>query len=288
MSREESTIDHSYPTSRRRFLKRGILGLGGAMVGGMGYGMLEASWLRLRRTTISVPRLPTAFDGLKCALLSDVHHGPFTSLDFIDHAVGLANSLNPDVVLLTGDFVLVDRSYIAPCMDVLGRLRAPGGVFGVLGNHDHWEGRDESKHALALNDITELDNTGVWLRKDGQRLRIAGVDDLWEGRPNLRAALGDTDESEAAILMSHNPDFVEGIRDSRVGLVVSGHTHGGQVVFPVAGALRVPSRHGQKYLEGLVKTDHTQVFVTCGVGTTGPPVRFLCRPEVVELTLVSA
>jgi uncharacterized protein len=143
-----------------------------------------------------------------------------------------------------------------------------------------------SRTALAKAKIPDLSNTGVWIERAGARLRICGVGDLWTDHQELAAALGDATESDAVLLLSHNPDFVETIRDRRVGLVLSGHTHGGQIIVPSYGAPIVPSRYGQKYLHGLVKGPHCPVFVTRGVGTVIPPIRFLCRPEVVLITLV--
>ena len=134
--------------------------------------------------------------------------------------------------------------------------------------------------------LPDLNNTGVWLEHRGDRLRISGVGDLWTDSQNLPAALGDATTDDAVLLLSHNPDFVETLRDPRVGLVLSGHTHGGQVIVPGFGAPIVPSRYGQKYLHGLVQGPCAQVFVTRGVGTISPPVRFFCRPEVVLITLV--
>jgi uncharacterized protein len=127
---------------------------------------------------------------------------------------------------------------------------------------------------------------GDWLERSGSRLRICGVGDLWTDRQDLGATLGDATERDAVLLLSHNPNFVETIRDARVGLVLSGHTHGGQVTVPGFGAPIVPSRYGQKYLYGLVQGPCCRVFVTRGVGTISPPVRLLCRPEAVLITLV--
>jgi predicted MPP superfamily phosphohydrolase len=134
--------------------------------------------------------------------------------------------------------------------------------------------------------IEELTNRGVWLKRNGGRLRLAGVDDLWEGTPDLSAALGDATARDACILLSHNPDFAETLTDQRVGLVLSGHTHGGQVAIPGYGAPVVPSRYGMKYARGLVEAPATQVYVTAGVGMTILPVRANCRPEIGLLTLV--
>ncbi len=210
-------------------------------------------------------------------------------LAYVEKVVSITNALSPDLILLGGDYVHNQRRYVTPCMQALGQLKSRWGVFGVLGNHDHWTGPDTIRQAMADHGIVELTNTGAWIEKEGQRLRVAGVDDWWEGEQRLDRALREVGPTESALLLSHNPDYVEQIVDPRVGLVLSGHTHGGQVVLPLVGAPRVPSQYGQKYLHGLVKTRHTQVYVTRGVGSIGPlnlPVRFCCPPEISLLTIV--
>ena len=252
---------------------------------GLGYSLFEAGWLHVRRVPGSVPKLPAAFRGATIAFLSDIHHGRFTGLDYLSEMVRLTNGLAPDLILLGGDYAYQSNKYAAPCMQVLSHLKSRWGVYGIMGNHDHWYGVNITRRSMRVAGITELTNQGVWIEYHGERLRICGVGDLWEDVQDLDAALGDTQSSETAILVSHNPDFVEGITDRRVGLVLSGHTHGGQVVLPVVGAPRVPSQYGQKYLHGLVKTAATQVFVTRGVGTVGPPVRFCSPPEIAAITI---
>jgi predicted MPP superfamily phosphohydrolase len=271
---------------RRKFLKRAGLAALGTMAAGGVYPFLEARWARVVRRTIAVPNLAPPFRGTAVALLADVHHGPFVPLDYIRHVVAMTNALRPDIVALAGDYVHRHDSYIAPGIAELGRLRAAMGRFAVRGNHDNQGCQLLSQAALAEARLTELNNRGIWLERRGARLRICGVADLWTDHPDLDAALGDATEDDAILLLSHNPDFVETIRDPRVGLVLSGHTHGGQVVLPGFGAPIVPSKYGQKYLYGLVQGPSCRVFVTRGVGTITPPVRFLCRPEVVLITLV--
>jgi predicted MPP superfamily phosphohydrolase len=273
-------------SNRRRLLKRvGLTALGGLTATGT-YPFLEAKWCRVSRQTITVPHLPTSFRGTTLALITDVHHGPFVPLVYLRHIVETTNALKPDLVLLGGDYVSQSWRYVAPGIDALSKLQARLGRFAVLGNHDHWESEVESDHALRKAGITRTDNTGFWIERGGRRLRICGVGDLWTDRQNSQAAIGDATEHDTVIMLSHNPDFAEVLNDRRVGLMLSGHTHGGQVVVPGYGAPIVPSRYGQKYLQGLVQGPSCQVFVSRGVGTVSPPVRFFCRPEVVLITLI--
>jgi uncharacterized protein len=277
---------------RRKFLKMASVTTLGSLTVGVVYPFLEAKWCRVVRTTITIRNLPEPFRGTTVALLADVHHGPFVPLAYIRHVVSMTNALKPNIVALVGDFVHRHDVYIAPGINELGKLEGTLGRFAVRGNHDNQDyyGRRSfrwhSQAALAKAKIPDLSNTGVWIERDGARLRICGVGDFWTDRQDLGAALGDATERDAVVLLSHNPDYVEIIGDHRVSLVLSGHTHGGQIVLPGYGAPVVPSRYGQKYLHGLVEGPCCPVFVTRGVGTVTPPVRFLCRPEVVLITLV--
>jgi uncharacterized protein len=277
---------------RRKFLKAAALTTVGSVAASMVYPFLEAKWCRVVRRTISLPNLPAPFRGTTMALLADVHHDPFVPLAYIRRIVSMTNNLRPDIVALAGDFVHRHDHYIAPGIEELGKLRADLGRFAVRGNHDNrnYHGahnfRPLSCAALADAKLLDLNNRGIWIERCGERLRICGVGDLWTDHQDLDRALGDATERDAVLLLSHNTDFVETIRDRRVGLVLSGHTHGGQIILPGYGAPIVPSRYGQKYLYGLVQGPTCPVFVTRGVGTVTPPVRFLCRPEVVLITLV--
>lgn len=279
--------------NRRMFIKRiSLTGLASGGIGGAVYPFLEAKWCRLVRQTIELPNLPKPFYGTTIAVLTDIHHGPFVPAPYIRHVVAMTNAMRPDIIALVGDYVHRNTCYIAPGIEELRKLRARLGCFAVRGNHDNrdYHGDDDfcslSEAALAEAKIPDLNNRGIWLERRGTRLRIGGVGDLWTDRQDLDAALGEATNHDAAIVLSHNPDFVEQIEDRRVGLVLSGHTHGGQVVVPGVGAPIVPSRYGQKYLHGLVQGPWCRVFISRGVGTISPPVRFLCRPEIVLITLV--
>ena len=177
------------------------------------------------------------------------------------------------------------RAHAAEAIAPLAALRAPHGVFAVMGNHDHWESAPLLREALAANGIAEWWNAGRWIERGGERTWFCGVDDMWEGRPDLDRALLGVGAEDCAVLLAHNPDFAERFRDPRVRLMLSGHTHGGQVRLPGIGALIIPSIYGRKYEMGLVKGPVCPVYVTRGVGVIFPPVRFRCPPEVALIRL---
>lgn len=273
--------------NRRTFLKAVVAAPLAGGVAGVGYGFAEADGITVERVAVTVPHLSTAFDGLGVAFLTDLHHGPYTGLDFVTRIVRTTLALQPDLILLGGDYSLRERTYIRPCFERLAGLSAPLGVFGVLGNHDYAHGLDDTKAGMRSARITELTNTGVWLTRGSNRLRLGGVDDLWRGKPDLIPALDSATPDDACLLVSHNPDYAETLTDRRVGLVLSGHTHGGQVIVPGTRNPFIPSRYGDKYTRGLVEAPTTTVYVSRGLGLTGLPVRYNCPPELTLLTLTA-
>jgi predicted MPP superfamily phosphohydrolase len=273
---------------RRTFLRTALAAGATAPIVGASYGLYEAGAVVVERPHIVVPRLPAAFDGLRVAFLADLHHGPYIDLDHVAAVVRTTLALQPDVVVLGGDYASAEATYIGPCFEVLTGLKAPLGVYGVLGNHDYWHGIAESHDGFRSSRIMELTNAGVWLERGSHRVRLAGVDDMWCGRTVIESALGDARADDACVLVSHNPDFAEKLRDGRVGLVLSGHTHGGQLYVPGFGAPIVPSRYGQKYLKGFVQAPATKVYISRGLGTVAAPMRFRSEPELTLLTLRAA
>ena len=269
--------------TRRQLIKRAAAT---TVVAGGIYPFLEAKWVRLTRQVVAIPQLPAAFDGTTVAYLSDVHHGPFVPRAYVRSVVAMTNSLRPDLVLLGGDYTHHGNRYVAPAHEDLSKLTGRLGRFAVLGNHDRWDGMDDAIAALEAARTPLLRNTGAWIERGSSRLRIAGVGDLWTDKVDVAAAIGpEATEDDAVILLSHNPDVAETAVDRRVGLMLSGHTHGGQVIVPGFGAPIVPTAYGQKYVHGLVQAPHCRVFVGRGIGTVTPPVRAFCRPEVVWITL---
>ena len=276
---------------RRTFLKR-VRQTGGVVLAGTGltagYGFYEASRIRVRRETVPVPNLPEAFAGKTVAVLADFHHGPLVGLGFIRDAVALANSLHPDLIALVGDFAHKGNKtaeQLPPCLDALSELRAPLGVYAVPGNHDMQRSGAVYRDAIAATPLTDLTNKHVRLTVEGADLWLAGVDDLYWGKPDQDRALAGVPAGAAVVMLSHNPDFVEDAPDPRVGLMLSGHLHGGQIYLPGVGASWLPSKYGRKYIAGLVRGPASRVFVSRGLGEAGIPVRLNVPPEINLLTL---
>lgn len=243
--------------------------------------------IEIQRLPVSLSGLPEPFEGFKIVQLTDIHHGPYTRLEDLHRIVELSNQEAPDLTVLTGDFVLNSREFIGECIEALGALEAKEGVFAVLGNHDHREGPQEITEALAERGIQVLDNGSVTLERDGAQLCLAGVSDLEEDEPDVERAFAGVPEERPRILLSHNPDIAEFLDGHRADLIISGHTHGGQFVFPLIGAPVMPNVY-RKYRQGLQSGPTTQVFVCRGIGATLLPIRIACPPQIAVLRLVRA
>jgi uncharacterized protein len=252
--------------------------------------LIEPRWLELTRTTVHVRSLPPQLEGLRIALLTDLHAGEGTPTRLIRRACHLAMRERPDLIALTGDFAADDADGFGEVLAALSCLRARLGVYAVPGNHDHVVGIDTWHREVRGHPvIRDLTNEALIHEVEGARLCIAGVDDLSTGSPQLDV-LPPPEKRDTTILLAHDPDQAERARRKydRVDLVLSGHTHGGQVRLPWVGALRNPAEREDLYEEGLRRRPWTQVYVSRGVGTVHLPVRFLCRPEVAVLTLSAA
>lgn len=245
----------------------------------------EAASLSITQQTIAIRDLPAAFDGLTMAFLTDFHAGPLTPPGFWERVIEGTNRLNPDVVLLGGDYVTRDTVPIDSLVSALALLRAPLGIYGVLGNHDYYHDADAVRAALQRAGVTDVTNTGRWLTRADSRIRIAGVGDLWEDSQDLRAALDGTRGNEVAILLAHNPDYAVRVNDPRVRLMLSGHTHGGQICLPRVGAVVTNSKYGNRFASGLIPFESFQLYVSRGLGTVVVPVRYQCPPEIVLINL---
>jgi predicted MPP superfamily phosphohydrolase len=283
--------------SRREFLRSAALGVSGAGAAVFSYSFFfEPRRIGVSRRTFPVRGLAPELDGIRIVQLTDIHLGPWISLGYVNRALEIANGLEPDLILLTGDYVHRSPAYIAPAVDALKALRARIGIVAVLGNHDWWEGGALVREAFRGTEIPLIDNSRMFVTTERRLVRdassglcLAGVGDLWEDVVSFRRALAGVPDDVPRILLSHNPDAAEEkelLRGGyRIDLMLSGHTHGGQVRLPVLGTPIVPSRFGQKYAEGLVAGPACPVFVCRGIGMTVLPVRFAVPPEIAVIEL---
>jgi len=281
------------------------MGVYGVLAASMGKGVYNtsSSQIRLETVPVKINSLPPSFRGFKIIQLSDIHSSLIVGRHHIAEAVDLAMSQKPDLIVLTGDFISgktkfgsgsigeFDRKYLDRCIEGFSLLKAPMGLYGVLGNHDFWSGAEAvttiTKEFERHLGVTWLRNRHVILEKGKDRLALLGVDDYWETSCSLELAYKGLDKSQAKILLSHNPDINEVVHSSmKIDLILSGHTHGGQVVMPFIGMPFMPSPFGQKYREGLIRDGGRQTYITRGIGHLVAPVRFNCPPEVTLIKLV--
>jgi len=243
----------------------------------------EPYQLSVERHAVGLKRLPRELDGLRIVHLSDIHHSPFTGREQVERAVEVANSLQPDVIALTGDYVSHEREYVQPCAEMLGKLKARRGVYACLGNHDNWVDADLVTDLFTLAGIRVLNNEGLRFEDRGASFWLAGVQDTMVGLEDLPLALAGSSADEMKLLLAHNPVILRRAARAGCDLVLSGHTHGGQVTW--RSERSASGRVRRRILRGLGRRGETQIYVTRGLGTVVLPVRYGCLPEVSLLTL---
>lgn len=278
--------------SQHAFTRRGFLRLFSLMagmgalsgVGGLYAWQVEPYRLKVEQVPVRLPRLSDAAEGLRLVQLSDIHLGPYVSLDHVATAVQTAVALQPDLFVLTGDFVSGSAAHLKPAIDLLRLLRAPLGTYAVLGNHDHWANPGAIRRYLSEAHIRVLSNQSVRLMGKGGGLWLAGVDDVWERQDDLRATLADVPARACVLALVHEPDFVDESARAGIALQLSGHSHGGQVRLPLIGAPVLPYL-GRRYPIGLQRAGNTWVYTSRGIGVIYPPIRLNCPPEITLLTL---
>jgi predicted MPP superfamily phosphohydrolase len=254
---------------------------------------IEPASLRVRDQALALPRWPRACDGLRVAVLADLHVGsPWNGTKKLAEIVAETRAARPDLVLLAGDYVIQGvrgGRFVAPetIAEALGALDAPLGVFAVIGNHDWWLDAGRVRAAFDAAGIRVLEDDAAPIERGACRFWLAGIGDFWEGRHDIPAALAKAAEGDAILALTHNPDLFPSIPE-RVVLTVAGHTHGGQVYVPFVGRPVVPSRYGERYAIGHVAEGNRHLFVSPGLGTSIVPVRFLVPPEISLLTLRAA
>lgn len=285
--------------TRRRFLSGSALLAGaGIVAGGVDATIFEPNEPRLVRLEVPLARLHAVFDGFTIAQLSDFHYDERFSAVPIRKGVEIVNQLKPDLVVLTGDFVTIPMFFgsyqnktrsaavIEPCAQLLSRLEPRIGTFAILGNHDAESDVPRIVATLQASNIPVLRNSSVPIEREGARFWLCGLDDALTGRYDVPKGLRGIPADEPVVVLLHEPDLADVLARYPVDLQLSGHSHGGQVRFPLIGAPVLPPL-ARKYPWGLRQIHGLALYTNVGLGTIRLPVRFDCPPEVTLLTLRS-
>jgi hypothetical protein len=279
-----------FSTTRRKFL--GLAAGAGVAALAADSILFEPNRPRIVRKEIFLSRWPERLEGFTIAVLSDFHYDRHFSVHPIHTSIGMVNDLRPDLIVLTGDFVsvpwigdaLAAAAEAEPCAHILRNLRAPFGLWAVLGNHDAFSDPDRVTGALRAEGIQVLLNQSAPIENNGARFWLSGVDDVLARSADLDAALNDVPADEATVLLAHEPDYADRVKRYPVDLQLSGHSHGGQVVLPLLPPLYLPEL-ARKYVAGLYQIGDLTLYTNRGIGTVGIPVRLNCPPEITLLTM---
>ncbi|HET7544878.1 MAG TPA: metallophosphoesterase [Polyangiaceae bacterium] len=245
---------------------------------------IERRFVRVRHLDVAITGLPREFDGYRIAQLSDLHVGSFDPKARAMEWVALSNSLEPDLVAVTGDLVTSGRGFYRDVAEALGALRAKDGVFVSMGNHDLWN-NDELSQLVAERGPTVLRDTSRVIRRGEASLNIAGVDGRIATASDVGLALETCVPSAPVVLLAHYPWIFKAAVAKGVDLILTGHTHGGQLGVPFFGQRWNLARLTGQPSRGLVLSGKTAMYVNAGLGTTGPPMRLAVPPEIALVTL---
>ena len=288
----------STPERPPRFTRRTFLVASGTTAAGLALysGEVARHEIDVVNLPVSIAHLPTPFHGYRIVQVSDIHLDEFTEPFFLEHIVDRVNRLKPDLVLLTGDFIthgsmtfIAGNHAIRRCAEILANLTAPI-RYGCLGNHDVAFNAPLVTRTLADHGTRLLINEHLPIERNGARLWICATDDAGTSHPDLDLTIPDRPDGPV-LLMVHEPDYADTVtahpKGRLVDLMLSGHSHGGQVRLPFLGPLILPPM-GLKYPEGRYTFNQMQLYVNRGVGTVGLPFRLNCPPEITVITLQPA
>ncbi|MEP6756784.1 MAG: metallophosphoesterase [Chthonomonadales bacterium] len=257
--------------TRRQIIKRSVLSAVGIGLLGTGW---ETNQIFVTRHLVTLPGMDPFAKPFRLVQMSDLHRSAFVSEGMIRRAVSLAMAEKPDVIALTGDFVTERSDYIHSCKEALEGLSAPMGVWGILGNHDYAERKqDQVKRVLASMDIDLLVNTSTKLDNG---VHLLGVDDLWCGYPDIPKTLAGVPKTAPKIGMIHNPKLADRFMNEEA-VLISGHTHGKQI--NIVG-FRAITKMDLKYVAGWYTAGKSKLYVNRGIGVIGIPIRVFSPPEV--------
>ncbi len=275
----------SKKVSRRKFLKLGLSCGIGALIASYPF-CIERYIFQVNVYRIPVPNLPPKFNGYTITQLTDLHHGFLMPQKTIEKIIHKTNSLQNDLVVCTGDYILEKNGtkQIDSVWPQLMKLNARDGVYSVLGNHDHWGSTDRSLYWLERSGQS-IRHKAVPIYRGEEKIWIGGAGDYLEDDLGIDDAFQHVHYSECKILLSHNPDSADADYKTPIDLMISGHTHGGQVIVPFIGPPILPVKN-KLYSSGLIRTEGTNLYISRGLGWAIIPVRFNCLPEISVLRLV--
>jgi predicted MPP superfamily phosphohydrolase len=289
--------------TRRAFLHTSILGVSGIALASCTRGIMQRNDIEITHRTFALPNLPPAFEGKTITFLSDIHAGPFMDVDEMKHIAQLVNDLKSDIIVIPGDFVTSHVNEVGPFAEAMSDLKAPLGVYACSGNHDYYAGIDLVSRGIEDTGIKLLRNENASITIQGQSLYFIGVDDMdadsvkrfVEGKPapHIEAAWRGVPANAATVLLCHKPYMFPEFAQTNTGLMLSGHTHGGQIVLGRIGKTVLTfSSIASEYVEGLYRPEgnrsKTQMYVSRGIGVVGVPIRINCPPEITQITLRAA
>jgi uncharacterized protein len=273
-------------TTRREFLRWSFGVVAMSPAGAFAYGAaIGKERYEIVEHTITLRELSPKLWGLRVVQLTDIHVGNFMKHDKLAWYVQAVNDLQPDIVALTGDFIASSAHFIPACAAALEKLEAREGVFACLGNHDYWVGAQRVTEALQAAGVQVLRNEARTLVRQGAPLNIAGVDDPWRGQTDFDRALSMTALNAPTIMLCHQPDLFPAAVQRGIDLTLAGHYHGGQVKLHLFGMAVSPAHLISEFVEGIYVHGRSQLYVSRGIGITGPPVRLNARPEITLLHL---
>jgi predicted MPP superfamily phosphohydrolase len=281
-----------FDASRRTFIRRGMYSLTAVSFGASAYGMFVGKKEHeITEALFPIRNLPHQLHGFTIALVSDLHSSINMLKDEMEEYVKIVNSLQCDLILVTGDFVNSLTEEVYPFAEAFSNLSAPHGVYGVMGNHDFFAPQPElvAKEVDACG-VKLLRNDKVLIKKNSGSFYLVGVDDVGTAKraeEKIDVALGSAPLNIPKLLMMHRPYFLQQASDKNIDLVLSGHTHGGQVVLANFGKVVIaPASLASRYVWGKYKIGSTQMYVNRGLGTVGLPIRLNCPPEITKITLM--
>ncbi len=288
---QATTSFQEFDTSRRIFLRRSMYGLSAISFAGSSYGVLLGKTSHeLTTAEFAIPNLHPDLDGFTIGLISDVHSSAFMTKREMDEYVVLVNSMQTDLIVVPGDFVNSFVEEVYPFAESFSALKAPCGVYGVMGNHDFYT-NDPEQVAKEVNDcgVNLLRNDKVTIEKNSGRFYLVGVDDVGrstQAEAKIDIALGSALPAIPRILLCHRPYFLPQAAERNIDLMLSGHTHGGQIVLGRFGdTVIAPASIASRYIWGKYKIADTHMYVSRGIGTVGLPIRINCPPEITKITL---